>query len=162
VKPGEILQHVVEFYGDKARLLRRHEAVARVVGQYDLNNTYQYIIAREDQHLRWLADAIAAMGGALPPVPPADPPTAATDPAALQSLARDDANMLDGFVTAWRDRVASLTHARHRLVLELSLGETLEHARLFRQAAGGRLDLLGRRTGGERTPGVVLPKRWVE
>ncbi len=35
-------------------------------------------------------------------------------------------------------------------MLDLVLGESLEHARLFQQAAGGRLDLLGRRRGGER------------
>ncbi len=47
-------------------------------------------------------------------------------------------------------------------MIELMLGEMLEQARLFHQAAAGRVDLLGRRTGGDRTPGVVLPTRWVE
>ena len=47
-------------------------------------------------------------------------------------------------------------------MLELMLGETQEQARLFHQAAGGRLDLLGRRTGGDRLAGSVLPTRWVE
>jgi hypothetical protein len=65
-------------------------------------------------------------------------------------------------VSGWRGRLAVVKNARHRLMLDLILGETLEQARLFRQAAAGQLDMLGRRTGGERTPGVVLPSRWVE
>ena len=80
----------------------------------------------------------------------------------LHAIAREDADRLDGFVQTWRQRVAGVTNARHQLMLELVLGETLEHARLFRQAAEGRLDLIGRRTGGDRLPGVVLPGRWVE
>ncbi len=47
-------------------------------------------------------------------------------------------------------------------MLELVLGEVAEQARFFHQGAGGRLDLLGRRTGGERVEGRVLPTRWVE
>ena len=74
----------------------------------------------------------------------------------------EDAQALDAFVTAWRPRAAGITHARHRLMVQLMLGEMLEQARLFHQGATGRVDLLGRRTGGDRTPGVVLPTRWVE
>jgi hypothetical protein len=47
-------------------------------------------------------------------------------------------------------------------MLNVVLGETLEHARFFEQAAGGRADLLGRRDGGESTGGEVLPVRWIE
>ena len=56
-------RQLVDAFGEKAALRRRHEAVARLAGQYDLNNTYQYVIAREDQHLAWLAAAIADSGG---------------------------------------------------------------------------------------------------
>ena len=48
----------------------RHVAVARYVTGYDFNNTYQYIIAREDVHLSWLEAAIAELGGAPDKVPP--------------------------------------------------------------------------------------------
>ena len=44
----------------------RHQAGARCVGQYGLNNAYQYVIAREEAHLQWIADAIVAAGGSLP------------------------------------------------------------------------------------------------
>ena len=36
----------------------------RLVAQYDVNNTYQYIVNREDTQLAWLAVAIADLGGA--------------------------------------------------------------------------------------------------
>ena len=162
VTPSELLRHLGDAYSEKAALRRRHEAVARVAGQYDLNNTYQYVIAREDEHLSWLASAILDLGGAVAgDEPPLDAP-AVKGEAAVRGVVLEDAQALDAFVTAWRPRVAGITHARHQRMIELMLGEMLEQARLFHQAAAGRVDLLGRRTGGDRTPGVVLPTRWVE
>jgi hypothetical protein len=162
VRPAEILQRLWDLYGEKALLRRRHEAVARIAGQYDVNNTYQYVIAREDQHLRWLADAVVDLGGAAPDPPAQQTVTPVKGEEAACRVVGEDAQGLDGFVDAWRPRVAAMTNARHRLMLELMLGETREQARLFHQAAGGRLDLLGRRTGGDRLAGSVLPTRWVE
>ena len=162
MKPTEILQRLREFYSVKAALRRRHEAAARLVGQYDINNTYQYIIAREDQHLSWVADAITGMEGAVPDIPQAEPVQAGKGEAGLRALASDDGERLGRFVSDWRGRISGITNARHKLMLDLVLGETLEHARLFNQAGTGRLDLLGRRTGGERVPGSVLATRWVE
>jgi hypothetical protein len=163
VKPADLLHHLLEIYGEKAALRRRHEAAARIAGQYDVNNTYQYIIAREDQHLSWLADAIQGMGGTVPGggSEPLNLPGVKGDQA-FHAVVQDDARSLDAFVDTWRPRASGIAHARHKLMLELMLGETQEQARLFHQAAAGRLDLLGRRTGGDRTPGSVLPTRWVE
>jgi hypothetical protein len=162
VKPTETLQRLLDAYAEKAALRRRHVAVASVAGQYDVNNAYQYVIAREDQHLSWLADAIRAAGGAVPGDQPPDTHPAEKSEDAVRRLAQADAEALDGFVASWRPRIDEITHARHRLMLNLMAGEMLEQARLFHQAAGGSLDLLGRRTGGARTPGAVLPTRWVE
>ena len=47
-------------------LLNRHEAVARLVGNLDFNNTYQYVVAREETHLSWLQAAIEELGGVMP------------------------------------------------------------------------------------------------
>ena len=44
-------------------MLLRHQAGARLVGQYDANNTYQYIVNREDVQLTWVATAIEELGG---------------------------------------------------------------------------------------------------
>jgi hypothetical protein len=162
VKPTDILLRLREFYSDKAALRLRHEAVACLVGQYDINNTYQYILAREDQHLSWLADAITTMDGVVPGGPAADTPQPGKGDAVFQAWAREDGIGLDAFVARWRERVGEVTNARHRRMLDLVLGESLEHARLLHQAGEGRLDLLGRRTGGDRLPGAVLPTRWVE
>jgi hypothetical protein len=162
VKPTETLQRLLDACVEKAALRNRHEAVARIVGQYDINNTYQYVIAREDQHLSWLADAIVSLGGTVPSQTASETVAAVKGDDAVRRIVGEDAQALDAFVAAWRPRVAAMTDARHRLMLELTLGEMLEHARLFHQASSGRLDLLGRRTGGERTVGTVLPTRWVE
>ena len=55
-----------------------------------------------------------------------------------------------------------MTNARHRTMLRVILGETLEQKRFFDQALAGRTDLLGRRADGAGTEGGVLPTRWVE
>ena len=55
-----------------------------------------------------------------------------------------------------------MPNARHRSLLRVILGETLEHKRFFEQALAGRTDLLGRRADGAGTGGGVLPTRWIE
>ena len=47
-------------------MLLRHQAGARLIAQYDVNNTYQYIINRDDVQLSWLETAIAELGGTVP------------------------------------------------------------------------------------------------
>jgi hypothetical protein len=59
----DLLALLQEFHRDKLAMTLRHEAGARRVGQYDVNNTYQYIINREDVQLSWLTAAIADLGG---------------------------------------------------------------------------------------------------
>jgi hypothetical protein len=55
-----------------------------------------------------------------------------------------------------------MTHARHRTMLQVILGESVEHQRLFEQAAAGLEDVIGRRTTGAERVGAVLPVRWME
>jgi len=43
-------------------VLLRHQAGARLIGQYDANNTYQYIVNREEAQLTWVATAIRELG----------------------------------------------------------------------------------------------------
>ena len=59
----ELLDFLREFHKDKLSLLRRHEAAARHVSDYDFNNTYQYVIAREEMHVSWVRDAILDVSG---------------------------------------------------------------------------------------------------
>ena len=58
----------------------------------------------------------------------------------------EDARGAQAFVDRWRPRVEAMTNARHRGMLRVILGETLEQKRFFEQALAGRTDLLGRRT----------------
>jgi hypothetical protein len=156
VKPADLLQLLQEFYKEKSALRARHVAAARLVGDYNFNNTYQYVINREDVHLAWLRDAIADLGGA--PEDAAEPQLQASEAAAIF---REDSAQAQAFVDRWRDRIEKITHARNKTMLRLMLGEVLEQKRFFDQALAGRQDLLGRRADGMGTPGKVLATRWV-
>jgi hypothetical protein len=162
VKATELLALLREFYRDKLALRQRHVAVARHVQHYDFNNTYQYVIAREDVQLNWLRDAITDAGGTLDEVP--EPAIDASPKAAdLQAqLIAEDSEAAQAFVDKWRPRMDALPNARHRSMLRVILGETLEHRRFFDQALAGRSDLLGRRADGAGTGGGVLGVRWIE
>lgn len=162
MKPTDLCALLLECYKDKLALYLRHQAGARLVSNYEVNNTYQYILAREDVHLSWLRDAIAELGGqpddaAAPP----DVPTPGKGPDGARVILEDDARRAREFVDDWRPRVQTITHARHRKLLELMLGEVAEHRRFFDLALAGRADLLGRRPGDAGTGGGVLARRWV-
>ena len=153
-----------EFYTDRLTLRQRHTAVAKQVSDYDANNTYQYVIAREDVHLQWLEAALRELGST--PGDLAEPKLAARGrKASFIPLVEEDSRDAEAFVGRWRPRVETFGHARHRGMLEVILGETLEQKRFFDQIAAGREDVLGRRANGPASPGTgdgVLPVRWIE
>jgi hypothetical protein len=158
-----LLALLEEFCREKLAMLMRHQAAARAVAQYDANNTYQYIINREEAQLSWLTVAIAELGAS--PVMDAPEPDRRVGKGrdGWRVLAEEDARDAQAFVNRWRPLVEVMTNARHRGMLRVILGETLEQKRFFEQAAAGNLDLLGRRHGsvGARV-GEVLPTRWIE
>jgi hypothetical protein len=162
VKATELLAQLREFYRDKLAMRQRHVAAARHVQHYDFNNTYQYVIAREDVQLNWLRDAIVDLGGTLDEVPEPAIQGAAKGAELQSQLIDEDSDAAQAFVDKWRPRMDSLPHARHRSMLRVILGETLEHRRFFQQALAGRSDLLGRRADGAGTGGGVLGVRWIE
>src|SRR4029450_3972701 len=84
------------------------------------------------------------------------------DASRYSGILEDDARHLAAFVERWRPRVATITHARHRTMLGVVLGESKEHQRLFEQAASGLEDVIGKRTAGAERVGAVLPTRWQE
>jgi hypothetical protein len=153
---------------ERLALIQRHEASARVVSHYDFNNTYQYVISREETHLSWLQNALAEFDAPLPAASPVLPDPQAPkkgkkiEPGIFKSILEEDAKGLGGFVERWRPRLTDMTHARHRNMLNVVLGESLEHQRLFEQAASGFEDVLGKRTDGAERVGEVLPTRWME
>lgn len=160
----DLVQVLQEFYRDKLAELLRHEGGARLVAPYDFNNAYQYVINREETQLSWLANAVADLGGAVPADQTApERAVSGRRGAAWRTIVEEDAVQAQAFATRWRPRVEALTHARHRNLLRVILGETLEQQRLFEQALAGQTDLLGRRAA-ELGPaiGEVLAARWVE
>ena len=167
MQQDELKKFLTEIAAERLALLQRHEAAARVVGHYDFNNTYQYVIAREETHLAWLQSALNELGATLPEstlplTTPEEPKGKKGEADRYREILAADAKFLSAFVARWRERVASVTHARHRTMLNVVLGESLEHQRLFEQAAAGFEDVIGRRTGGVARVGAVLPDRWQE
>jgi hypothetical protein len=152
-----------QFYRAKLGSLLRHEAAARLIRQYDVNNTYQYIINREETQLSWLAAAIAELGG-TPDESAAEPSRGSRDDAGVvRKVIQEDSIEAQAFVDAWKDRIEAMTNARHRGMLRVILGETLEQKRFFDLALAGEHDLLGKRIDpvGPRI-GEVLATRWIE
>jgi hypothetical protein len=162
VKPTELIDLLRAFYQEKSALRIRHVAAARHVVDYNFNNTYQYIINREDLQLNWIRDAITELGGTVP-TDPAEPQIHVRGKAAeaQAGVVREDRDGAQAFVDTWQPRVEKVTNARNQNMLRVILGETLEAKRFFDQMVGGREDLLGRRADGAGTPGAVLPTRWV-
>ena len=157
---AELLDFLTAFYRDKLTIRNRHVAAARFVSDYNINNTYQYVINRDDMHVRWLQDAITDTGGA-----PEEQPLPEIDPGkgkdAQNKVITADRDAAAKFVERWRDPVEALPNARHRTLLKVILGEALEQQRFFEQALAGREDLLGRRADGAGTGDGVLADRWV-
>jgi bacterioferritin (cytochrome b1) len=162
VKATDELALLKEFHRQKVAQLRRHVAAARHISDYNFNNTYQYIIAREEMHETWLRDAILAMGGQPDEVPEPEVAPREKGAAGQQAILAADRDQAQALVDQWRPRIAGMANARNRTLLNVILGETLEHKRFFEQALAGRTDLLGPRGEGAGTVGVVLPTRWVE
>ena len=164
----ELQQFLTGFAGERLALLERHEAGARVVAHYDFNNVYQYVIGREETHLTWVQTALADFGQPLPaaeaalPVPDAPKPGKRVETGDYRAILEDDAKKLAAFIDRWGRRLDAVTHARHRRMLDVILGESREHQRLFEQASAGFEDVLGRRTAGAARVGGVLPTRWIE
>jgi hypothetical protein len=160
VTPTELVKLLQECYSERLSLVLRHQAVARHVGNLDANNAYQYVINREETHLSWIGAAIDELGGAKPPSI-SQPALEARGEEAAVSLIREDASAADRFVQAWKPKIEAVSNARHRSMLRVVLGETLEHKRFFDQAVAGREDLLGRRMDAGPRRGAVIDSRWI-
>ena len=148
-----------DFLLERTSLLMRHEDVAQQVPDYDINNAYQYILAREETHLSWLQHALLDQGARLP-ADPSRQTVAVGKGDAWKGLAADDALANAQFVDKWRPKVEAVTHARHKGMLMVVLDEMLEHKRLFDQAAAGNRNLIGTSLAINDHSGVVMGARW--
>ena len=160
---SDLVSLLQEFYREKLAALLKHQAGSRLVSQYDQNNTYQYIINREEAQLSWVGKAIAELG-AIVPDDQAEPARGGGRGAdGSRAIFDEDARDAQAFVDRWRPRLDQMSNARHALMLRVILGEVLEQKRFFEQALAGRTDLLGRRAAVLGPSfGDVLPSRWIE
>lgn len=158
------LQHLIrDFYLEHVTLLQRHEAVACVAPDYDVNNAYQYVICREETHVSWLLHALRGLEAPSPSEPARatlQAPGKGLD--RMRQLAGEDARASQAFIAKWTPLVETVTHVRHRNMLKVILGEMSEHARLFAQAGEGRTDIIGLPVVGTERKGSVAPTRWME
>lgn len=152
-----------DFYRDKLVELLRHQAAARLMPEYDVNNAYQYILNRDEVHLSWVRRALEDFGQTVEELPEPDRANGRGASKPPSTLLEEDAASASAFIGRWSPRIETVSNARHRGMLRVILGEVAEQKRSFEQALAGQLDLLGRRTEevGPRT-GHVLPTRWVE
>ena len=130
--PVDLLAFLQEFYRETLELFKARQANAQSVASYDANNAYQQVLGRQEVHLQWLADALAALGGT-----PADSPYRVSGHAsreAARTIIEADARNQQAFIERWAPRVTTVTNARNRKMLELILGETKEHLRLLQHA----------------------------
>jgi hypothetical protein len=152
-----------EFYREKLAMLLRHQAGSRLIAQYDQNNTYQFIVNRDETHLSWVGKTIEEMGGQL--ADDTEPSRGANRKGAeaAHAVMDEDGRDAQAFVDRWRPRIDRMTDARDARMLRVILGEVLEQKRFFEQALAGRTDLLGRRADVlGPSHGEVLPTRWIE
>ena len=158
-----VLQLLQEFHKEKLELMFRHLAGATFIAQYDVNNTYQYIVNRDEVHLSWLEAAIRELDGTFAEQHGPQRTVPGNRAEAASRVIEEDARDSQAFVDRWRPRVEAMPNARHAKMLGLILGEVLEQKRFFEQARAGRTDLLGRR-GAQVAPshGNVLASRWIE
>ena len=161
MKPAELIELLRECYRDKSALHERHLAAARLVTDYDFNNTYQYVINREEIQLQWLRDAIEDRGATVEDGADQDLKPVGKSKAAQLAIVKEDAARAQAFIDKWTPRLDAVTNARNQSMLRVILGETMEARRFFDQMVAGRTDLLGRSADGARTTGAVLPTRWV-
>ena len=161
MKPTELAALLQECYRDRLALTERHRAVAVHLPAYDVNNTYQYIINREETHLEWIASALADLGVPLPAPPDGPSITVERGKDAWKSLVSDDVQRGQAFLAKWTPRVEALSHARNRTMLRLMLGEVQEQTRLMDQGVKGEPNLLGRPGEGAGKRGEVAGARWV-
>jgi hypothetical protein len=158
VTPAELLVFLQDFFRESLDLFQARERVAESVSAYDANNAYQQVLGRQEVHLQWLADAIAALGGK--PVEsggrrePAKPGRDASR-GQIDSDVRDQS----AFIERWTPRLEAVTNARDRKMLNLIVGEMKEHLRALQQAGEGRTDVLGRHADGKILRGQVMAAR---
>ncbi|MEP7118257.1 MAG: hypothetical protein ABI880_11790, partial [Acidobacteriota bacterium] len=101
--PSDLSPLLVEFYVERLALLQRHVASARLVSDYDVNNAYQYVIAREETHVYWVHRAILDAGGTVPAeFTPTDVASGS-----VREIAAGDAAANQAFVDQWTPRVAA-------------------------------------------------------
>lgn len=157
VSPAELLTFLNEFHRETLDLFKARQANGQSVAGYDANNGYQQVLGRQEVHLRWLSDAIADLGGTH--ADSADHMSGKASHESARSIIESDARAQSAFIDRWAPRVATVTNARHRKMLQLILGEMKEHLRFLQQAAEGRSDLLGRHSDGKVLRGSVMAFR---
>lgn len=162
MRPSATLALLQELYRDRLALFDRHIKGAQAIADYEFNNTYQYVVGREEHHLQWVRGAIEDLGGAAETSITALAVPAGKGKKREDAVLQDDVRQQQAFIDKWSSRVPGVTNARHRTMLTLMLGEMREHLRFFEYALQGRDDLLGRRMEGASTGDGVLPVRWVE
>ena len=157
MSPAELLAFLKDFHRETLELFKARQTNAQSVAAYDANNGFQQVLGRQEVHLQWLRDAIAALGATV--ADSLDQVSGKASAETAKSIIDVDAANQKAVIDRWAPRVAMVTNARHRKMVELILGEMKEHLRVLQQAADSRADLLGRHSDGKVLRGSVMAAR---
>ncbi len=157
MSPAELLAFLKDFHRETLELFKARQTNAQSVAAYDANNGFQQVLGRQEVHLQWLRDAIAALGATV--ADSLDQVSGKASAETAKSIIDADAANQKAVIDRWAPRVAMVTNARHRKMVELILGEMKEHLRVLQQAADSRADLLGRHSDGKVLRGSVMAAR---
>ena len=58
MKPSATLSLLQELYRERLALFDRHIKGAQAIADYEFNNTYQYVVGREEHHLQHDGDLL--------------------------------------------------------------------------------------------------------
>ena len=104
-------------YRDRLALMNRHVEGATRMADYEFNNTYQYVIGREEIHVQWLRDALIDLGATVPADAPALAVPEGKGVAGERAILEDDLRAGRAFADKWRARLGDVRNARHRRLL---------------------------------------------
>ena len=102
MSPAELLTFLNDFHRDTLALFKARQNNAQSVAAYDANNGYQQVLGRQEVHLQWLGDAIAALGGT--PADSADQVSGKASRESAKSIIDADARDQKGFIDRWTPR----------------------------------------------------------
>ena len=99
MSPAELLAFLNDFHRGTLELFKARQTNAQSVAAYDANNGFQQVLGRQEVHLQWLRDAIAALGATV--ADSLDQVSGKASPETAKSIIDADAANQKAFIDRW-------------------------------------------------------------